>query len=252
MKQVVGRNTIQDTIAGNLYPCHSSIESPRRGGGHRPARGRGPDTGAGAMTRPTPRGAALVAVAVATYVAARVLGTWELYVVALAFAAMVCVSWALIVSGGRRLDVYRESPPMPRSPATCCCSRSGCGAGRRSPWLQITLHNAVGSLAGSDQPVEVESLRGRAQRSVTSGPWQARRGVHRLPAMLAVVEDPLGLVSARRPVGGGASPHRGAAPAGALLLRALRRLGNAPRRRTPAPAHARRLRVSRHPATRAG
>ena len=78
------------------------------------------------MTRPTPRGAALLAVAVATYVAARILGTWELYVVALAFTAMVCVSWGLVAAGGRRLQVSAvASRPPPRSPGTRCCSRSG-------------------------------------------------------------------------------------------------------------------------------
>lgn len=153
------------------------------------------------MTRPTPRGAALVAVAAGTYVAARILGTWELYVVALAFTAMVCVSWALIAAGGRQLHVSRSVAPDAPVAGDRLLFSFRVRSGSSLPWLQITLHNAVGSLGGSDQPVEVESLGARAQRSVTSGPWQARRGVHRLPAMLAVVEDPLGLVSTRRRVG---------------------------------------------------
>ena len=153
------------------------------------------------MTRPTPRGATLVAVAAGTYVAARILGTWELYVVALAFTAMVCVSWALVAAGSRRLQVSRGVTPDAPVAGDLLLFSFRVRSGSSLPWLQVTLHNAVGSLGGSDRPVEVESLGARAQRSVTSGPWPARRGVHRLPAMLAVVEDPLGLVSARRSVG---------------------------------------------------
>ncbi len=133
------------------------------------------------MTRPTPRGAALVAVAAGTYVAARILGTWELYVVALAFTAMVCVSWALIAAGSRRLHVSRSVTPDAPVAGDPLLFSFRVRSGSSLPWLQITLHNAVGSLGGSDLPVEFESLGARAQRSVTSGPWQARRGVHRLP-----------------------------------------------------------------------
>ena len=49
--------------------------------------------------------------------------------------------------------------------------------------------------------MEVESLGGRSSRTVTSTTWPARRGVHRLPAPLAVAEDPLGLVRTRRRTG---------------------------------------------------
>ena len=116
------------------------------------------------MTRPTPRGAALVAVAAGTYVAARILGTWELYVVALAFTAMVCVSWALVAAGSRRLHVSRGVTPDAPVAGDLLLFSFRVRSGSSLPWLQITLHNAVGSLGGSDRPVEVESLGGRAQR----------------------------------------------------------------------------------------
>ena len=153
------------------------------------------------MTRPTPRGAALIGIAAGTYVAARILGTWELYVVALAFTAMVGVSWGLVIAGGGRLQVSRSvtpSAPVAGDPLRLSFRVRN---GSSLPGLQITLQDATGGLGGADRSVEVESLGGRAERTVTSGPWPARRGIHRFPAVLAVAEDPLGLVSTRRRVG---------------------------------------------------
>ena len=46
------------------------------------------------MARPTARGTALLAVAVGAYLAARIVGTWELYFLAFAFLAAVGVAWA--------------------------------------------------------------------------------------------------------------------------------------------------------------
>ncbi len=153
------------------------------------------------MTRPTPRGAALIAIAVGTYVAARILGTWELYVLALAFTAMVGVSWGLVIIGGGRLQVSRSVTPSAPVAGDPLHLTFRVRSGSSLPGLQITLQDATGGLGGADRSVEVESLGGRAERTVTSGPWPARRGVHRLPAVLAVAEDPLGLVSTRRRVG---------------------------------------------------
>ncbi len=153
------------------------------------------------MTRPTPRGVALLAVGVATYVAARILGTWELYVVALGFTGMVCVSWALVASSGRRLQVSRGVTPTTPVAGDLLLFSFRVKSGAPLPGLQVTLYDAAGGLDESDRPVEVESLGARSGRTVSSTPWPARRGVHRLPAPLAVAEDPLGLVRMRRRTG---------------------------------------------------
>ena len=153
------------------------------------------------MTRPTARGVALLAVAVATYVAARVLGTWELYLVALAFAAMTALAWVLVLAGSRRLQVDRSvtpERPVAGDPLTFSFRVRN---GWRVPGLQVTLADATGRLGGPSDPVVLEGLGIRGDRTVTAGPWPARRGVHRLPAVAAVVEDPLGLVRARRQAG---------------------------------------------------
>lgn len=153
------------------------------------------------MTRPTARGAALVAVAASTYIAARVLGTWELYLVALAFAGMTGVGWILVLTGARRLWIDRRVTPERPVAGDPLEFSFRVQTGRRLPGLQVTLADAVGRFGGIPEPVAVEGLGLRAGRTVTAGPWPAQRGVHRLPAFSAVVEDPLGLVRARRLVG---------------------------------------------------
>ena len=60
-----------------------------------------------AVTRPTGRGIALLAAAAATYVAARMLGTWELYLVAVSLAATVFVAWLAVAATVRRLGGSR-------------------------------------------------------------------------------------------------------------------------------------------------
>ena len=125
------------------------------------------------MTRPTPRGAALVVVAVATYAAARVLGTWELYAVALAFTAMVCVSWGLVALGGRRLQVFRDvapSSPVAGDPLTFSFRIRSESI---LPGLQVTLHDAIGELGGA-----IGRWRSRASAGGRNGASRRGRGRH--------------------------------------------------------------------------
>jgi uncharacterized protein (DUF58 family) len=152
------------------------------------------------MIRPTTRGVALLAVALATYVAARVIGTWELYLVALAFAAMTAVAWVTVLAGSRRLQVDRRVTPERPVAGDLLAFSFHVRSGRRTPGLQVTLVDATGRLGGS-APVTVEGLGARGDRTVLAGPWPAQRGIHALPEFTALVEDPLGLVRARRRTG---------------------------------------------------
>ncbi|HJW75655.1 MAG TPA: DUF58 domain-containing protein [Thermoleophilia bacterium] len=154
------------------------------------------------MTRPTTRGAGLLVVALATYLAARILGTWELYLLSFAFVAALLVSLALVVLAGRRLTAVRSlSPERPVAGEPLQVSLR-VRNGSLVPGLQVTLPHAAGDLDDADRPVDFASLGPRAERVATAGPWPARRGVHRLPALVAEAEDPLGLVRTRREVGG--------------------------------------------------
>jgi len=153
------------------------------------------------MTRPTARGTALLAVAAATYAAARIVGTWELYLLAFALLAAVIVTWVQVLAIGRRLDVTTSVTPRQPVAGDPLLLSFRVKSGSLLPGQQVTLLHATGELGGCDRPIHVESLGPRAQRVVTSGPWPARRGIHHLPALVAVAADPLGLVHVRRRLG---------------------------------------------------
>ena len=153
------------------------------------------------MTRPTARGTALLAVAVATYLAARIVGTWELYFMAFAFLAAVGVCWTLVLATAPHLHVVRTVTPGRPVAGDPVVLSFRVRNGSLVPGLQVTLVDATGELGGRDCFIEVESLGSRSERVAKSGPWLARRGIHRLPALMTVAEDPLGLVRARRRLG---------------------------------------------------
>jgi uncharacterized protein (DUF58 family) len=153
------------------------------------------------VTRPTRRGAALLAIAVVTFVAALVLGTWELYLMALSFGAMIVVAWIIVAAGSLGLTVEREvtpSEPVAGDPLEFAFTVR---AGWRVRGLHIVAEGATGGATGLPDGVVLDDGTLRAPGRVTAGPRPARRGVHSLPAYTAVVEDPLGLVQARRACG---------------------------------------------------
>ena len=149
------------------------------------------------MTRPTARGAALLAVAAGTYLAARFVGTWELYFLALALAVTVAVAYVQVRALRGRLKVTRTVTP--RQPFAgdplllSCLIRTG----SRAPGQQITLLHASGGLDADDPAIRVESMGSNERHAVTLGPWPARRGIHHLRAPVAIAEDQLGLVRDR-------------------------------------------------------
>jgi uncharacterized protein (DUF58 family) len=150
------------------------------------------------MTRPTARGASVLVVAAATYLAARIVGTWELYLLAFALLAAVVVTWVQVRAIGRRLQVTRAVTPRQPVAGDPLLLSFRVKSESLVPGQQVTLLHADGSLGGPDRPLHVESLGSRGERVVKSGPWPARRGVHHLPALVAVAEDPLGFVEVRR------------------------------------------------------
>jgi len=139
-------------------------------------------------------------VAVATYLAARLLGTWELYLLAFAFLTAVPASWLLVHGAGRRLSATRTlqpSQPTAGDPLTVWFSLRN---GSQLPGLQVTLPGATGDLSPSVDDIEFPSLGSLQERALASTPLSAPRGIHHLPALWARAEDPLGLVRLRRRV----------------------------------------------------
>jgi uncharacterized protein (DUF58 family) len=148
------------------------------------------------MPRPTSRGYALLALAAATYAAARVVGTWELYLFAFAFLAAVIVAWLLVIATGRRVRVERsiapERPVAGDEPELTLLIKNRA----LLPGPQLTLRNRVTGLAENDLEMEVGSLGPRTERTLKTRFGKVNRGVHVLPAIESIAEDPLGVAKA--------------------------------------------------------
>ena len=201
------------------------------------------------MTRPTPRGVALLGVALVTYIAARVFGTWELYLVALAFAGMTAVAWVLVTAASRGLTVDRRVTPAHPVAGDPLRLAFSVDSAWRLPGLHVVLADAGAGMTGLPELVVVEDM--GLRRPVVAGPRPARRGVYYLPEFTATVEDPMGLVRRRLKTGRAAAPHGRAPARGARLLCGVLADRRPPRRRQAAAAHARRLGVPGDPPARA-
>ena len=143
----------------------------------------------------------MLALVIGTYLAARLVGTWELYLFAFAFLAALVVSWLLVLGSGRRLTVLRtvspERPVAGEEPEFTFHIKNA----SFFPGPQLTLHSSLEGFSPQDLDLEVESLGPRASRVIKASAGKAERGVHLLPAVRILAEDPLGLVRTRRTVG---------------------------------------------------
>jgi uncharacterized protein (DUF58 family) len=148
------------------------------------------------MARPTARGVALLGLAAGTYVAGRVVGTWELYLFAFAFLAAVIVSWLLVLATGRRIRVTRalapERPVAGDEPEFTFLVKNA----SLLPGPQLTLRSPLVGLSAREPELEIESLAPRGQRVIKTPISRVNRGVHLLPPVRAVAEDPLGIARA--------------------------------------------------------
>lgn len=153
------------------------------------------------MPRPTGRGAALLTVAGGVYLAARIVGTWELYLVAAAFAMTPLLSWLLVALTARKLDGTRTVTPERPTAGEPLVVAVRVRNGSILPGPQVSAPDASCGVSGGLGEFELESLGPRKERLVAPRPQAARRGVHRLPALNARAEDPLGLAYAQRRLG---------------------------------------------------
>lgn len=169
------------------------------------------------MPRPTGRGYTLLALAAGTYLAGRVVGTWELYFIAIAFLAAVVVSWILVAVTGRQIRVTRtlapERPVDGDTPEFTYRIKNA----SRLPGPQLTLRSPLGDLSPLDLTLEVPGLAPRGETVLKTHIDRVNRGVHFLPAMQAVADDPLGMVS---------SAHKVSAPLVVTVLPRIAFLGS--------------------------
>jgi uncharacterized protein (DUF58 family) len=143
----------------------------------------------------------LLAVAFATYLAARLVGTWELYLVAFAFLAAVLVAWLVVTSATRTLRATRILTPAQPTVDDDLVVTVRVTNGSRAPGLLVTLPDAIGGLNARHEVIELEGLAPHGVRVAMTEPQPAMRGVHRLPPLWAETGDPLGLFRARRQLG---------------------------------------------------
>jgi len=150
---------------------------------------------------PTRRGVALLAAGLAAYLAARMLGTWELYLLAVCLCVAPLLAWLLLTLTAHGLEGERAiapDEPIAGDPIEVSVRV------RNRSWLpgpQLGVSGLAGSMSDGAE-LEVESLWPRERRAAVAPPLVAHRGVHRLPAPLARAEDPLGLARAYRRLGG--------------------------------------------------
>jgi len=148
------------------------------------------------MPRPTGQGYALLALAAVLYLAGRLVGTWELYLLAFAFLAIVVLSWLLVIVTGRRVQVTRTlSPDRPVAgdePELACLLKNASFL----PGPQLTLRSRLDGLNAADLEMEVEALAPRSEKLVTAHLDRVNRGVHILPPAQVRAEDPLGVAQA--------------------------------------------------------
>jgi uncharacterized protein (DUF58 family) len=148
------------------------------------------------MPRPTVRGYALLGLALATYLAGRLVGTWELYLFAVAFLAAVVLSWLSVVATGRRMRATRtltpERPVAGDEPEFAFCLKNE----SYLPGPELTLRSRLVGMCSSDLELEVESLAPREERVLKTHAGRVNRGVHVLPPAEALAEDHLGIVKA--------------------------------------------------------
>ena len=136
----------------------------------------------------------------ATYLSARILGTWELYLLAFSFLAAVLVAWLLVRTIGRKLTATRTLQPAQPTAGQALTVTYRVRNGSQLPGLQVVLPDATGDLGAPPGDIAFPSLGSFQERATASPPLSAPRGIHHLPALLAVAEDPLGLIRLRRRV----------------------------------------------------
>ena len=148
------------------------------------------------MAAPTGRGLALLAAGGAAYLAARVLGTWELYLLASCLVVAPLLAWLLVALTARKLRGRREIGP--EQPIAGDPVKVAIHLDNRSllPGSQLFVSEFAGVMSAGTG-LEIDSLRPLEERLAVAPPLVAHRGVHRLPAPLARAEDPLGLAVAR-------------------------------------------------------
>jgi len=153
------------------------------------------------MLRPTARGLGLLVLALAAYVAGRVVGTYELYLTAIVLVVLLLVSGGMVLLSGSRLTPSRAllpERPVAGDRATDLIRLSNTS---RLPTVALNLVEPLADVTGQDLSVDFGPLAPRSSRTRIETLRHVRRGVYVLPPVCLTLSDPLGLVRAKRRVG---------------------------------------------------
>jgi uncharacterized protein (DUF58 family) len=145
------------------------------------------------MVRPTPRGYAFLGLAAATYIAGRLIGTWELYLLAFAFLASVLTSLTAVLLTGRRIKATRSislARPVAGDEPDIVFQITNSSI---LPGPELELRSPLGGMSTLDLRLVVDSIGPHAQKTLRGRTGRVNRGVHVLPASTSLAEDPLGL-----------------------------------------------------------
>jgi uncharacterized protein (DUF58 family) len=153
------------------------------------------------MPRPTLRGLGLLLLALAAYLGGRLVGTYELYLAALALLLLLVVSACLILLSGTKLGLRRSLQPSQPTAGDRVTDVVRLQSFSRLPTVAFRVVEPLTDVAGEDLSIDFGPLPPRGGRTRMEPLPPVRRGVFRLlPARVTLV-DPLGLLTWSRSVG---------------------------------------------------
>jgi len=151
---------------------------------------------------PTLRGLGLLVVAAGAYVGGRVVGTYELYLVAIALTVVVIASLLIVRLTGSRLHLERTLYPPEPVAGDSAEMRFHLHNRSLSPTAPLRVVQPLPSLAGVQLLVDVSPLRPHGRHVSSEHLPSLRRGVFMVDPAEVTFTDPLGAARRRRSLGG--------------------------------------------------
>ncbi len=154
------------------------------------------------MPAPTLRGLGLLVLALGAYVGGRVVGTYELYLTAIALGLLFLVSAGLVLLSGTRLGLHRSLQPERPVAGDRATEVLRLRNGSRLPTVGIRVSEPLAPMTGEDVEVDFGPLAPRAAHTRMETLPRVRRGAFTFPPARATLVDPLGLATWTHRVGG--------------------------------------------------
>lgn len=154
------------------------------------------------MPAPTLRGFGLLLLALGAYVGGRVVGTYELYLTAIALGLLFLVSGGLVLLSGTRLSLHRSLQPERPVAGDRATEVLRLRNGSRLPTVGIRVSEPLAPLTGEDAEIDFGPLAPRTAHTRMETLPRVRRGAFTFPPARATLVDPLGLATWTHRVGG--------------------------------------------------